>query len=56
MTLSELIIELIKVVIHHALHGEAWSNLGYRILDVLNPLWAVTLAILSIVQWDDLVL
>ncbi|EJX03749.1 hypothetical protein EVA_08146 [gut metagenome] len=47
-------IETILIIIKHTLHRIVWSDLCDRVLDILNPVWRVTLTILSIISWDDL--
>ena len=56
MTLREFVVELLEIVVDHALHGETRGDLRHGVLDILDPLGAVALAVLRVVKRDDLVL
>ena len=56
MTLREFVVELLEIVVDHALYGETRGDLRHGVLDILNPLGAVALAVLRVVERDDLVL
>ena len=53
-TSSQLVVETIVVVVEHTLHRVVRSDLGDRVLDILDPVRRVTLAVLSVVSRDDL--
>ena len=56
VTLREFVVELLEIVVDHALHGETRGDLRHGVLDILDPLGAVALAVLRVVERDDLAL
>ena len=56
MAFSQLEIELAEIVVHHTLHRETRSDLGHGVLDILDPLGAIALAVLRIIERNDLAL
>ena len=53
-TSSQFVIETILIIVQHTFHRIIRSDLGDRVLDILDPVRRVTLAVLSVVSRDDL--
>ena len=53
-TSSQFVIETILIIVQHTFHRIIRSDLGDRVLDILDPVRRVTLAVLSVVSRDNL--
>ena len=56
MAFSQFVVELVEVVVQHALGSEARGDFGNGVLDGLYPLRREAFGVLGIVHRDNLVL